>query len=331
MPASPAVLPPPAVAGRARPHVLLVGAVALAAAATLAGCGSASSGGGTSATPSATVSSPATAFPVTVTGANGPVTLAKAPTTIVSLSPTATEMLYAIGAGGQVKAVDDQSTYPAQAPRTKLSGFTPSVEAVAGYQSDLVVFAGDANGLQAGLAKLGIPELSLPAAKTLDESYQQETILGQATGHPAEAAALVASVKQRIAAAVASVPRQTNPIKVYHELDPTYFSATSSTFIGSVYRLFGLTNIADSAKDAAGGYPKLSAEYVVKQAPNLIVLADTKCCQQNNSTVAKRSAFGSVPAVEQGKVLTVDDDIASRWGPRVADFAEQVAKELGGS
>jgi iron complex transport system substrate-binding protein len=126
------------------------------------------------------------------------------------------------------------------------------------------------------------------------------------------------------------VPPAAKGLKVYHELDQTYYSATSATFIGSIYSRFGLKNIADEAKNTSGGYPKLSGEFVVTAAPDLIVLADTKCCQQTAASVAKRPAFASVPAVKNGRVLAVDDDIASRWGPRVADFAEAVAKALGG-
>ncbi len=271
-------------------------------------------------------------FPVTVKAANGSVTLATAPKKIVSLSPTATEMLFAIGAGPQVVAVDDQSTFPASAPRTKLSGFQPNAEAVAGYHPDLVLVANDANGLMASLAKLKLPALLLPAATSLDDSYAQDLTLGQATGHPATAALLATSTRTRIAKAIASVPASAKGRKVYHELDPTLYSATSSTFIGSVYKEFGLTNIADAAKGAAaaGGYPQVSAEFVVTQAPDLIVLADTKCCQQDVAAVAKRPAFGAIPAVKNGKVLAADDDIASRWGPRIADFAEALAKMLQG-
>jgi iron complex transport system substrate-binding protein len=94
--------------------------------------------------------------------------------------------------------------------------------------------------------------------------------------------------------------------------------------------MFGLQNIADAAPDAAGGYPQLSAEYVVGQQPDLIVLADTKCCAQTAETVAQRPAFDTVPAVVSGRVLAADDDVASRWGPRIADFAESVAATLKG-
>jgi ABC-type Fe3+-hydroxamate transport system substrate-binding protein len=126
------------------------------------------------------------------------------------------------------------------------------------------------------------------------------------------------------------VPASAKGEKVYHELDQTYYSATSSTFIGSIYKMFGLENIADGAPKAGSGYPQLSAEYVVGQKPDLIVLADTVCCQQSEQTVAKRPAFDTVPAVKEHRVLAIEDDVAGRWGPRVADFAEAVAKELRG-
>jgi len=309
---------------------------AAALAAGLAACGTTAAGpAGTPAAPSTSPSgSPtfsAAEFPVTVRGANGPVTLATPPSRIVSISPTGTEMLYAIGAGAQVVAVDDYSTFPQEAPRTKLSAYQPNAEAIAGYDPDLVVVSNDSGGFVAALTKLKLPTVVLPAAKSLDESYQQVTTLGAATGHPTEAAAVVERTRSRIQAAVASVPKPKTgdqPLRVYHELDDKYYSASSSTFIGSVYSLFGLKNVADEAKDAAGGYPQLSAEYVVTAEPDLIVLADTKCCKQSPATVAKRPAFAALPAVKNGRVLGVDDDIASRWGPRTADFAEAVAKAL---
>ncbi|WP_088286935.1 ABC transporter substrate-binding protein [Kineosporia sp. A_224] len=300
---------------------------------TLAACGGSSSAvtaASSAATPSAASSSAPAAFPVTVTGQNGPVTLDAQPSHIVSLSPTATEVLFAIGAGAQVTAVDDQSSYPTDAPKTKLSGFQPNAEAVAGYKPDLVIASNDANGLVAALTKLDVPVLVLPAAATLDEAYAQWATIGQVTGHGDDATKVVKDTQDRIAAAVASVPASVKGQKVYHELDNTFYSATSATFIGSIYTLFGLTNIADGAKDASGGYPQLSAEYVVKQAPDLIVLADTKCCQQSAASLAKRPGFDGIPAVKNGRVVEGDDDIASRWGPRVADFTTAVASELAG-
>ena len=269
-------------------------------------------------------------FPVTVTGDDGDLTLDAQPENIVSMSATATEMLFAIGAGDQVEAVDSSSNYPEDVPATDLSAFTPNAEAIAGYDPDLVVLSDDLNGIVDALDALQVPTLLLGAAADLDDSYAQLETLGDATGHADEAGDVIADMQDRIKAAVASVPQDVEGTRVYHELDPTFYSAASSTFIGGIYSLFGLENIADDAADASGGYPQLSAEYIVGQAPELIVLADTVCCDQSAETLAQRPAFDTVPAVQTGRVLAANDDIASRWGPRVADFAEQLADVLKG-
>ncbi|MCZ2857905.1 ABC transporter substrate-binding protein [Blastococcus sp. VKM Ac-2987] len=306
-------------------------ALALLAAPLLAlpACGGSSEGGDGDAA-AVTTSAGGDAFPVTLTADNGEVTLEERPEAIVSMSPSATEMLFAIGAGDQVEAVDDNSDYPAEVPTTDLSAFTPNAEAIAQYDPDLVVLSNDTNGIADALETLDVPVLLLEAAQDLDGTYEQLELLGEATGHSDEAGEVVADVQERIDAAVASVPDDVSGTRVYHELDPSMYSATSDTFIGGIYGRFGLENIADGAPGASGGYPQLSAEYVVDQAPELIVLADTECCGESAETVAQRPAFDSVPAVTEGRILEADDDIASRWGPRVADFAESVAATLRG-
>ena len=262
-----------------------------------------------------------THFPLTITQADGTsVTIPKQPHRIVSLSATATEMLFAIGAGSQVIAVDDQSNYPANAPHTKLSGYQPNVEAIAAYQPDLVVAADDTTGISHALSALAIPMLIELAAKKLDDSYAQIRQLGIVTGHPSEAEALAKQMRAKIVAVVASITGPTRPLKVYHELDDTYYSATSKTFIGQIYQLLGLTNIADGATGAASDYPQLSSEYIVSTNPDLIVLADTKCCHQDAATLSARAGWSGIAAVRSGQVIGVDDDIASRWGPRIVDF-----------
>ncbi|HYJ61477.1 MAG TPA: ABC transporter substrate-binding protein [Actinomycetota bacterium] len=268
--------------------------------------------------------SAAPAFPVTIDTADGPVTLDAQPTQIVSLSPTATEMLFAVGAGDQVIAADDFSDYPPQAPTTDLSGFEPNVEAIAGYEPDLVVISGDPGGVVKGLEALDVPVLVLPAAVTIDDSYDQMRQLGQATGHVGEADAAVAQMQTDIGAALAAAADGAG-MSVYHELDDTYYSVTSDTFVGQIYELFGMTNIADEANGAATGYPQLSAEYIVEADPDLIVLADTVCCGQDAEAVAARDGWDGLNAVEDGGVVTVDDSVASRWGPRIVEFIEAIS------
>ncbi len=267
-------------------------------------------------------------YPVTVTAANGPVTLTRKPRRIVSLSPTATETLFAIGAGPQVVAVDDQSSYPRQAPRTSLSGFTPNVEAIASYRPDLVVISFDPKGLADSLARLKIPVVYQKAAATLAGAYQQIRQLGLLTGHRDAAQALIRRMQRQIAAIVAARRGVAAGKTVYHELDPTLFSATSKTFIGRIYALFGLRNIADAADSAGSGYPQLSAEYVIEQSPDLIVLADGVCCGQTPRTVAARPGWDSISAVRTGSIVRVDDSVASRWGPRLVQFVQAVGRAL---
>ncbi|HYM51373.1 MAG TPA: ABC transporter substrate-binding protein [Candidatus Limnocylindrales bacterium] len=269
------------------------------------------------------------AFPVVIHSGDGStLTIDHQPRRIVSLSPSATEMLFAIGAGKQVVAVDEQSNYPRTAPVTKLSGFQPNIEAIAGYAPDLVVASDDTGGLVRGLQSVSTATLLEPAAKTLDDSYTQILQLGRATGHPTEALALVTKLQRDVAAIVASVGKPRRPLSVYHELDDTYYSATSKTFIGQLYVLLGLNNIADRAAGTAPDYPQLSSEFIVAASPDLVVLADTKCCKQSLQTVASRPGWASIAAVRTGEVVQVDDDVASRWGPRVTDFLRVIAARV---
>jgi iron complex transport system substrate-binding protein len=266
-------------------------------------------------------------FPATVTVDNGKVTVRKRPARIVSLSPTATETLFAIGAGDQVVAVDDQSNYPRRAPHSSLSGFTPNVEAIADLKPDLVVIAFDPKGLSAALGRLGIPVVFQNAAPTLPAAYRQIRQLGKVTGHVKEANGLVGRMTRQIRAIVDKVHAKATKASVYHELDENLFSATSDTFVGRVYAMFGLTNIADAA---AGGseYPQLSAEYVVSANPGLIVLADTVCCSQTPQTVAARPGWSRIAAVRTGSIVRLDDSIASRWGPRLVNLVRAVGTAL---
>ena len=247
------------------------------------------------------------------------------PQRIVSLSPTATEDLFAIGAGRQVVAVDDQSNYPPNAPKTKLSGYTPNVEAIAKYRPDLVVISDDANGLSAALSKLHVHTLLLPPARSLGGAYAQIAKLGVVTGHVSAAARVVARLRKSVSQIVASVPKSARGLTFYEELSPDFYSATSKTFTGQVLTLLGLKDIADAADKTGSGYPKLSAEYIVAANPDVIVLADTKCCAQTAAKVKARPGWSSVRAVQDGGVIGVDDDVASRWGPRVVDFMRAVA------
>jgi len=174
--------------------------------------------------------------------------------------------------------------------------------------------------LSTALGELDIPVLVAPAAQTLDDTYAQIEQLGAATGHDADAAALVEQMRADIDKITADLPENDEPLTYYHELDDGYYSVTGDTFIGQVYELAGLENIADEVDDDAGGYPQLSEEFIIDADPDLIFLADTVCCGQTAATVAERPGWDQISAVRDGAVVELDDDVASRWGPRVVDL-----------
>ncbi len=265
---------------------------------------------------------PAPEFPTSVEYGGVAVEIAAEPNAVVSLSPTATEMLFAIGAGDQVEAADAFSNHPADAPTTDLDGNAPNVEAILSYEPDLVIVSFDPGDVVSGLAAANIPTLVLPSAVTLADTYDQITVLGKATGHATEADTLNEAMQTEIDELVASVPERAEPLRYYHELDDTLYSVTSQTFVGEIYSLAGFENIADAADadGSAGGYPQLNQEFLVDADPDVIFLADTKCCNQNAETVAARPGWDGLSAVQAGNVIELDDDIASRWGPRVVDF-----------
>jgi iron complex transport system substrate-binding protein len=311
-------------------------AAAIVMAAVLAGCASASSTSSTSTSTSATASSAsaasAAAFPAAVKAANGTVTISAEPKRIVSLSPTSTEDLYAVGAGKQVVAVDQDSNYPAGVPKTSLSGLVPNIEAIAKYSPDLVITYQNVGGIVSAMTKLGVPVLVEPAATTLDGAYAEIEQIGQATGHAAQADSVVAGMKRQIAADVASAGTGHKGLTYYFEVSANpYYSVASTTFIGQVIDLFGLNDIADAANKAAdGGYPQLSEEYIVAARPQIIFLADNQPSDggQTPAIVAKRPGWQLIPAVKDGEVIALNDDIASRWGPRLPQLVAEIAQAV---
>jgi len=289
-------------------------ATLLVVAATAVACGAEDD----AADPSSATTSPATTTPVSAESA------ATAPQRIVSLSPSLTEMLYAVGAGEQVVAVDKYSDFPAGTPMTELSGFKPNVEALAELAPDLVVLASDRDGIVDALETVGIPSLLLPTAPTLEDTYEQLSEVGAVTGHPDEAAAVVATMRDRIDALVAEVPEREAPLTYYYELADDGHSVTSATFIGNVLSLAGLVSIADDAPEAAGGYPQLSAEAVLAADPAFVFLAHNDGTTPTPAELAARPGWGELRAIRDGHVVVLDTDVASRWGPRVVDLLAAV-------
>jgi iron complex transport system substrate-binding protein len=272
----------------------------------------------------------ATKYPLTVKFGGYTTKIAKKPTKIISLSPSATEILYAIGAGSQILAVDNLSNYPANAPTSEISAFEPNVEAILAKKPDLVLLSIDsakAPQIRNALVKLGIPVLMEKAPATLQDVYAENTLLARVTDRQAGAVKLNASMAKSIKDVLAKA-KKSSKIRIFHELDDTYYSATSNTFIGKVYKSFGVVNIADAAAGADNsGYPQLSAEYLLKSDPQVIFLADAQYGVTADS-VSKRAGWSQISAVKNKKIVELPADIPSRWGPRLVDFYKLIGDSL---
>ena len=251
------------------------------------------------------------------------------PQRILSLSPTHTEMLFALDAGDQIVAVDSLSNYPeeAEAVRTELSAYEPNVEAISAYEPDLVVIGDDFTGLADQMALLGIDTWTGTTPTSLDDVYAQIEDLGARIGRVDEAAMTVGLMRSAVETILGQSPGLDLGLTYYHELDNTYYSVTSNTFIGQLYSLFGLRNIAD-VSEVTSDYPQLSAEFIVSQDPDLVFLADTVCCGVTAESVGERPGWGELSAVRAGLVFEMNDDLASRWGPRIVDYLWAISEAL---
>jgi iron complex transport system substrate-binding protein len=247
--------------------------------------------------------------------------------TIVSLSPTATELLFAMGAGDLVVAADEFSDHPPEAPTTELSGFEPNVEAILEYGPDLVVVTFDPGDLVPSLEAVGVEVLVQPTASSLEDTYAQTLELGVTTGRTSGAEQLVDAIAADLDAL--ADPTLGEGLTYYHEISTDLYSATSATFVGDVYGLFGLENVADEAPDDFGsGFPQLSAEYLVEADPDVVFLACVELCGVTATSFGERDGFAGLTAVTTGAVFELDDDVAGRWGPRVVEYAETVRDAL---
>ncbi|HEX3090084.1 MAG TPA: ABC transporter substrate-binding protein, partial [Ilumatobacteraceae bacterium] len=163
-----------------------------------------------------------------------------------------------------------------------------------------------------------------PPATSFDNVYEQIEELGTITGHVADAAALVETMRSGIDNTVAATPRPPQPLTYYHELDDAFRSATENTFIGQVYALFGMQSVADF-QEVDSDYPQLAEDEIISANPDFIFLADGG---ESAATVAARPGWGHMQAVMNGNVVVLDPDIASRWGPRLVDFVAAVSAAL---
>jgi iron complex transport system substrate-binding protein len=302
------------------------GALALSLALLLvlaAACGDDGDKGTSTPTVAATA---ATQYPLTLTdGKSRSVTLEDAPQRIASLSPAATEVLFAIGAGDQVAAVDKFSDYPPEAKtRQQLDAFEPSVEAIAGAQPDLVFVFYDPGNLVDGLARAGLTVFFLETPTSVEGVLEQIRLLGQATGHPQEADELVATMQQAIGDIQEQVADVEQGPRLFHEVDNQLYTVAPASFVGSLYTILKAQNIAAGTDQA---FPQLSQEAIIEADPEVIILGDA-AGGETAETVKARPGWGSISAVKNSRIYVIDPDIVSRPGPRLVDALGTLAQAL---
>ena len=282
------------------------------------------------ATPAATVcaATPTAApvFPLTVTDDAGrEVTIERPPERIVSIAPSNTEILYALGLQDRVVAVDTYSNYPPEASEKPQVGdyLEPDLESVVAAEPDLILAA----ELHLGTVLPELETLDLPAVvvepTNLDEVFASMLQVGTIAGEPARATELVCELQARVdlvTAAIAGAPRP----RVFFELDPGLFTVGPGNFVADVIDRAGGDNIA---ADAAEMWPQLSAEAVVSANPDVILLAD-EVAGVTPEQVAARPGWQGIAAVAQDRVVPIDPDLVARPGPRVVDGLEAVAAAL---
>ena len=240
------------------------------------------------------------------------------PKRIISLSPSITEILFEIGSGNQVIAVDNLSNYPNETPISDISAYDPNVEAISLLNPDLVILSYNIKNLKTALKKIGIETIYLPAPLNFEDILDQIDYLGQKTGNEDKAKKLISKMKSKMK--TLQKLRENEPAtKIYHELDPNYYSPSKFSFIGDIYQKLNYKNVANKADITNLGYPKLSPELIISENPDLIILPgkDNKYVEN----VKSRPGWNYIKAVKKNNFLLTNNDIASRWGPRILNFA----------
>ena len=278
------------------------------------------------ATATPTSPTPAAAFPLTIEDSAGTeVTLEAAPARIISYSPGATEILFAIGAGDRVVATDEFSDFPAETEALpKLAYSSPEPESALVLEPDLLLMATQQREQVEQFRSLGITVLFLDSAQDLDGMFWMIALLGEVTGNHQQAADLTASMLERIGAVTAALDNVEEGPLVFFELTADLYTAGEDTFVGELLTLAKARNIAAGA---ASSYPQLTAEAIIVAAPDVVLLADGEW-GESYETVCARPGWDAIPACVDRRVHPLDGDLTSRPGPRIVDGLEQIARLL---
>jgi len=246
------------------------------------------------------------------------------PQRIVSVAPSPTEILFAVGAGSQVVGVDNYSDYPAEARSLpQIGSYTLNIEVIMSLKPDLIVSSDLVPRAQLDqLEAQGVPYFIF-AARTMEDVIKDLRLAGSLTGHSLEAESLVAGLQARINAVTnKTLAAGVEKVRTYVEYYPLWTYGPGS-FGNDVIRLAGGANIASNASNE---YPELTTEFIIAQDPQVIVYTTGPMTTTTAADFADRSGWSNTFAVSHDKIYSIDDNLMSRYGPRVVDGLEQLAE-----
>jgi iron complex transport system substrate-binding protein len=251
--------------------------------------------------------------------------LAAPPARIVSLLPSLTETVCALGACARLVGVDRYSNWPPAVQKLPQvgGGLDPSVEAVAALRPDLVLMS-TASPAAPRLRALGLTVVQLEPRTTAD-LRRVAAALGELL-HVDGAEALLRDIDDGVQAAARALPDSARGARVYFEVSPAPYAAGRGSFIGELIEALGLVNAVDDA--ALGPFPRLNPEYVVRAAPDVVIAADASL-----RDMARRPGWAALPALRTGRTCAFDGnerDILVRPGPRMAEAARLLARCVAG-
>ena len=265
-------------------------------------------------------------FPRTVVDSSGTAVVIEAPPQrIISYSPGATEILFAIDAGSRVVATDRFSNYPPETSTLpKLEYSSPDPEAALAQEPDLVLFATRQRDQVQQFRDLGMALLFIEEADSIEGVFDNILLFGELSGNERQAESLVASMRSRIEAVTRTIDDVEQGPRVFYEITADLYTASPDTFIGSMLSLLKAQNVAAGAQSP---FPQLSAEAVIEADPQLVLLSDA-AFGESLETVAARPGWGDISAVVNERVHPIDANIVDRPGPRIADGIEAMARLL---
>ena len=240
---------------------------------------------------------------------------------IISLSTTHTEIIQSLEAENTLVGVDAFSEV--DFPVEIIDAYTVTAEELVPLNPDIVIIAFDFNGIVEGLKAQEINYVLLPPAKNLDDVYAQISTIGDIVNKKNEASSTIRDMKLEINRIINNSNYQ--DVNVYHEIGYTYgiYSVNSESLIGEIYNLLGVTNIANSEEDPYGsGYPALTEEMVIESDPDFIVVGHTDYL---NKDLSIRDGWGDISAVQNSRVVFLDDTLASNWGTTTLQLVEVLA------